>query len=162
MEFIAFVVALFTPIQSWFMAHPPAGLLLLLITLDVITGVLRAFRDRAVASDVSSAGITRKAAILIAVLLGYVLAPFAPGLPVGDALAFFYCASEGMSLLENLALLGAPVPSWMQAYFSKLAENAPDKNIARPAFPSLMTRPSASVEQPAEVAAPVEETTSNG
>lgn len=111
-------------LSAWFAINPFAGFLLLLMALDVVTGTLRSFRERRVASDVSRDGITRKAGILIMIALGKALeVTFMRGLPVSEAIAIGYCKSEIESLVENLALLNVKVPAWLRRAFAKLPDD---------------------------------------
>lgn len=108
-------------IQSFFEANIPIYMLFILMIADVFTGLLRAARDRRLASDVSMAGMTKKAGMLIAVGVLKVLQTYMPGLPLADSVALFYCGTEALSLIENLGQLNVVIPVNVRAYFAKLA-----------------------------------------
>ena len=82
------------------------------MALDYLTGVLRAIVNKEVSSDTGLKGIARKTVILtvliVAVLLDRLLNT---GTWVFRTLiCYFYIANEGISLLENCAGLGLPIP----------------------------------------------------
>ena len=82
------------------------------MALDYLTGVLRAIVNKEVSSDTGLKGIARKTVILtvliVAVLLDRLLNT---GTWVFRTLiCYFYIANEGISLLENCAELGLPIP----------------------------------------------------
>ncbi|MBX6770880.1 MAG: phage holin family protein [Chloroflexi bacterium] len=91
-----------------------------LMALDIATGMLAAFIAQELSSDVSFRGMARKAIVLLVVAGGVWLEP-AVGLPVGQAVAGFYAAHEGLSLIENVARAGLPVPQVLRDALAKLS-----------------------------------------
>ena len=96
--------------------------LLVLIVLDYITGVLNAIDQRELSSAVGYKGIARK--VLIFVLVGtanivdvYILGKAGV---LRAAVIFFYISNEGISILENAAHLGLPVPKKLQSVLRQL------------------------------------------
>lgn len=82
------------------------------IALDYATGVLRAYVNKEVSSNVGLVGIARKAVIFIVLIVAVLLDRL---LNTGTWLfrtlvCYFYIANEGISLLENCAGLGLPIP----------------------------------------------------
>lgn len=107
----------------WFRVNKFAGLLLILTAADMIGGVLLAIRLKKLDSSVAREGITRKAGMLLYVLVGKALQIVVmPGLPVSEMIAIYYCGSEGFSLVEKAGRLGAPLPLWLKQVFVKLRE----------------------------------------
>lgn len=93
--------------------------LCLVMALDYITGLLVAFHGRSPKTDgggfssrMSFLGLTRKVFVLILVGLAVAL-DRALGTPdvLRLAVSMFYTANEGLSILENAALLGLPLPN---------------------------------------------------
>ena len=87
-----------------------------LMVLDYCTGVIRAFINKEVSSDIGLKGIARKAVILIVLIVAVLLDRL---LNTGTwvfrtIVCYFYIANEGISLLENCAGLGLPVPESIQ------------------------------------------------
>lgn len=82
------------------------------MALDYLTGVLRAIVNKEVSSDTGLKGIARKAVIFIVLIVAVLLDRL---LNTGTwvfrtLICYFYIANEGISLLENCAGLGLPIP----------------------------------------------------
>lgn len=91
------------------------GLLLALIAfmvLDYITGLSVAWVKKELSSEVGFKGIAKKVFILILVGVGNILDVYVFGLDgvCRSAVIGFYIANEGISILENAAALGLPLP----------------------------------------------------
>lgn len=87
-------------------------LLLLLMLLDIITGVAKAIKNENLWSRKSLFGYARKVLILVVIILANVIDQIL-GLQgaVAYATVLFYIANEGLSILENLAQVGVLVPT---------------------------------------------------
>lgn len=101
------------------------GLLIALIVFvvcDYITGVLCAISDRKLSSAVGFKGICRKVLIFILVGIGNVIDVQVFGTPgvLRTAIIFFYLSNEGLSLTENVAHLGLPIPEKLKAVLEQL------------------------------------------
>lgn len=84
--------------------------LVALIVIDYATGVMVAIINKNLSSQLGVKGIFKKIAILTTVVVA-VLIDRAMGTEVLRlAVIFCLCGNEGISLLENLAKLGAPIP----------------------------------------------------
>ncbi|AYE35702.1 phage holin family protein [Clostridium septicum] len=86
--------------------------LIAFMILDYVTGVLRAYVNKDVSSSVGLKGIARKAVIFIVLIVAVILDRL---LNTGTwvfrtLICYFYIANEGISLLENCAGLGLPIP----------------------------------------------------
>lgn len=96
--------------------------LLAFVVIDYLTGVMCAIADKNLSSDVGFRGICRKVLIFIMVGAGHILDAQVIG--SGDALRtaviFFYISNEGVSLLENAARIGLPVPEKLKAVLAQL------------------------------------------
>ena len=98
------------------------------VALDYITGIMRAVVDRTLSSRVSFRGIFRKVLIFVMVAIGHMVDThiIGPLGTVGDysairtAIIFFYLANEGISLLENAAHIGLPVPEKLRDILAQL------------------------------------------
>lgn len=90
-----------------------------LMALDIATGLLTGFATQTLSSEVSFRGMAKKATVLLLVAGAAWLEP-AVQLPVAQAVAGFYAAHEGLSLVENAARLGLPVPAALRAALVKL------------------------------------------
>lgn len=86
-------------------------LLLLLMALDIVTGVLNAIRCGNLWSRKSLFGYARKVMVLIIIVLANVLDQIlALGGILSHATVLFYIANEGLSITENAAKLNVPLP----------------------------------------------------
>lgn len=96
--------------------------LLAFVVIDYLTGVMCAIADRSLSSEVGFRGIFRKVLIFVMVGAGHILDAQVIG--SGDALRtaviFFYISNEGVSLLENAAHIGLPVPEKLKEALAQL------------------------------------------
>ena len=105
------------------------GLLYALIVfavIDYITGVMCAINDRTLSSEVGFKGICRKVLIFLLVGIGHILDMnvIGTGSVLRTAVIFFYISNEGVSLLENAAHLGLPVPQKIKDVLEQLHKRA--------------------------------------
>ena len=90
--------------------------------LDYITGVMCAISDKKLSSAVGFKGICRKVLIFALVGGGHILDTrvIGAGSVLRTAVIFFYLSNEGISLLENAAHLGLPVPKKLKDILEQL------------------------------------------
>lgn len=98
-------------------------LLLLIMAIDVVTGFLKAVEQKVISSAVMRKGILNKVVILLLVALGLVIdeafaGVTANGLHIGEltivirnCIVIWFCVEEGISVCENCAKLGVPIPN---------------------------------------------------
>ena len=100
--------------------------LIVFVVLDYITGVLCAIADRRLSSAVGFKGIFRKVLIFALVGIANILdvQVIGTGCVVRTATIFFYISNEGVSILENAANLGLPVPKKVKEVLKQLHEGA--------------------------------------
>lgn len=100
--------------------------LIVFVVLDYITGVLCAIADRRLSSAVGFKGICRKVLIFTLVSIANILDVhvIGTGCVVRTATIFFYISNEGVSILENAANLGLPVPKKVKEVLRQLHEGA--------------------------------------
>ena len=114
------------------------GLLIALIVFvvtDYITGIMCAIADKKLSSAVGFKGICKKALIFALVGIGHILdmRVIGAGSVLRTAVIFFYLSNEGLSLIENAAHLGLPVPNKLKDVLEQLhkrseKEDNNDKN----------------------------------
>lgn len=82
------------------------------IVTDYVTGVLCAIVEKRLSSTVGFKGICQKVFIMALVGVANVLDVnmVGGGCVLRTAVIFFYCANEGISIIENAARIGLPVP----------------------------------------------------
>ncbi len=96
--------------------------LLAFVVLDYITGVMCAIADKTLSSNVGFKGICRKVLIFLLVGVANILDVhvIGTGSVLRTAIIFFYISNEGVSLTENAAHLGLPVPEKLKAVLEQL------------------------------------------
>ncbi len=105
------------------------GLLIALVVfavVDYITGVMCAISDKKLSSEVGFRGICRKVLIFFLVGVANILdvQVIGTGSVLRTAIIFFYLSNEGVSLVENAAHLGLPVPEKLKAVLEQLHDRA--------------------------------------
>jgi toxin secretion/phage lysis holin len=88
-------------------------ILILFMILDYATGVLRAYVNKELSSNIGLKGIARKAVIFIVLIVAVALDRLleTTGAWIFRTLVcYFYVANEGLSLVENCGSLGLPIP----------------------------------------------------
>lgn len=92
------------------------------ILLDIATGLIKAWGERSIASDISRKGVARKTLMLLAALGGEIAwrmvglsatAPWGGEISAGAAVAAYYSIHEAVSIAENLAAAGVPLPQFL-------------------------------------------------
>lgn len=101
------------------------GLLIALIVfmvLDYITGLMCAIADKQLSSEVGFRGICKKVLVLMLVGVANIVDVYVVGTgsALRGAVVCFYLSNEGLSLLENAAHLGLPVPDKLKAILAQL------------------------------------------
>ncbi len=96
--------------------------LLAFVVLDYVTGVMCAIADKTLSSNVGFKGICRKVLIFLLVGVANILDVhvIGTGSVLRTAVIFFYISNEGVSLTENAAHLGLPVPEKLKAVLEQL------------------------------------------
>ena len=96
--------------------------LLAFVVIDYITGVMYAIADKNLSSEVGFKGICRKVLIFLLVGIANVLdvQVIGTGRVLRTAVIFFYISNEGVSLLENAAHLGLPVPEKIKTVLEQI------------------------------------------
>ena len=100
--------------------------LVVFVAVDYVTGVMCAISDKKLSSEVGFKGICRKVLIFLLVGIANILdvQVIGTGSVLRTAVIFFYLSNEGVSLLENAAHLGLPVPEKIKAVLEQLHDRA--------------------------------------
>ena len=130
-EFWNMIQIIFTAVGGWlgYFLGGSDGLLIALVAFavtDYITGVMCAIADKKLSSEIGFKGICRKVIIFMLVGIAHVLDVnvIATGSVLRTAVIFFYLSNEGVSLLENAAHLGLPVPEKLKDVLEQLHDRA--------------------------------------
>ena len=100
--------------------------LIAFVVIDYITGVMCAVSDRRLSSAIGFKGICRKVLIFALVGIANILDVhvIGTGCILRTASIFFYLSNEGVSILENAAHLGLPVPKKVKDVLKQLHDRA--------------------------------------
>ena len=107
--------------------------LIMLAVLDYVTGVMCAVSDKKLSSAVGARGIFKKMLIFMLVGVGHIVDTHVVGTgsALRSAVICFYLSNEGLSVLENAAHLGLPVPEKLKDILTQL-HNRSDKDNTTP------------------------------
>ena len=96
--------------------------LIVFMVIDYITGLMCAIADKKLSSAVGFKGICKKVLILILVGVAHILDTnvVGTGSALRGAVICFYLSNEGLSLLENAAHIGLPVPEKLKEILAQL------------------------------------------
>ena len=128
-NWIQTVVAAAGALMGWFLGGLDGFLyaLIAFVVLDYITGVICAIVDKNLCSNIGAKGILKKILIFVLVGVGHILDTNILGFvgnPDGSvlrtAVIFFYLSNEGISILENAAHIGLPIPEKLKDVLKQL------------------------------------------
>ena len=112
--------------------------LIVLMSLDYISGVMCAIADKKLSSAVGFRGICKKVMILMLVGVASVIDTYiiGNGSALRASVVAYLAANEGLSVLENAAHLGLPIPENLRAALAQLHgrndQNKEDTTDSRP------------------------------
>ena len=101
--------------------------LIAFVVIDYLTGVMVAVLERKLSSEVGFRGIFKKVLIFSLVAIAHIIDShlIQTGSVVRIAVIFFYLSNEGISIIENAARIGLPIPEKLKAVLEQL--NKEDK-----------------------------------
>ena len=100
--------------------------LIAFVVIDYITGVMCAIYDKNLSSSIGFKGICKKVLIFLMVGIGHILDTkvIGTGSVLRTAFIFFYISDEGVSLIENAAHLGLPIPNKLKEVLEQLHDRS--------------------------------------
>jgi len=112
--------------MGWFLGGFDGFLyaLLVFVIIDYLTGIMLAIIQKKLSSEVGFKGIFKKVLIFCLVAIGHIIDThlLKQGSIIRTAVIFFYLSNEGISILENAALIGLPVPQKLKDILEQLKE----------------------------------------
>lgn len=129
-SFSTVIAAIGTIVSAWLGGWDAAlRVLVVLMVIDYVTGFLGAIKDEKVNSEVMFWGGVRKGIILVVLALAVLLDEMVGNsAPILRTLAiYFYVAREGVSVTENLGILGVPLPPGISRVLTQLQERGDEK-----------------------------------
>lgn len=116
---------------AFFQAFPLVGTLIVLMVIDICCGVILSFIGKRLSSSASWRGMFRKILVLMMLGVAAAIEPFAQGIPLSRLVAMFYIVTESISILENAAAAGVPLPRALVESLVKLREGKQTDAAAR-------------------------------
>ena len=114
--------------MGWFLGGFDGFLytLVAFVVIDYITGLMAAFFQKKLSSEIGFKGICKKVAIFCLVGVGHVIDSLVigSGSVIRTAVIFFYLSNEGISIIENVAIIGLPVPKKLIEVLEQLRDDA--------------------------------------
>jgi len=111
-----------------------AQALVLLVALDVLAGLARAFNEKRLNSSVMRRGLVRKICYFIAIILAVLVdRSVLHGAPAMRTLVISYlCVNEALSVAEHLAAVGVPLPAQLKRALEKVRKELNDDESRPP------------------------------
>lgn len=103
--------------------------LIVFVVVDYVTGFMAAISEKSLSSEVGFKGIAKKVVIFLLVGVANMLDlhVLGQGAVIRTAVIFFYLSNEGVSILENAARLGLPIPAKLRAVLEQLRTEDDDE-----------------------------------
>ncbi|AGU83683.1 holin family protein [Streptococcus anginosus] len=98
------------------------ALIVVFISIDYISGLMAAVVEKKLSSAVGFRGLFKKVVILMLVAMGQIIDThiLKQGGIIRTAIIFYYLSNEGLSILENAARIGLPVPEKLKQTLKQL------------------------------------------
>ncbi len=92
------------------------------VVIDYLTGIMVAVLEKHLSSEVGARGIFKKVLIFALVAVGHIIDTqvISNGSAVRTAVIFFYLSNEGISIIENTAKIGLPIPEKLKLVLEQL------------------------------------------
>lgn len=96
--------------------------LIAFVSIDYITGVLLAIRDKEVSSNIGFKGICKKIMIFALVATANIIDEYiiGSGSSLRTMTIMFYLSNEGISIIENAGNIGLPLPKKLKDVIQEL------------------------------------------
>jgi len=92
------------------------------VVIDYLTGIMVAILEKRLSSEVGFRGIFKKVLIFSLVAVAHIIDSqlIQTGSAVRTAVIFFYLSNEGISIIENTAKIGLPIPEKLKTVLEQL------------------------------------------
>lgn len=117
--------------------------LLVFVVLDYVTGVMCAIIDKKLSSEVGFKGLFRKVLIFALVGVAHIMDTnvVGTGSALRSAVICFYLSNEGVSMLENAAHLGLPIPEKFRNVLAQLHDRSDKDDADDKGNPDITDKP---------------------
>jgi toxin secretion/phage lysis holin len=98
--------------------------LITFVVIDYVTGLMVALLEKKLSSEVGFRGIFKKVLIFTFVGIANIIDInlIKNGSAIRTAVIFFYISNEGISIIENSAKIGLPIPKKLKDILEQLSE----------------------------------------
>lgn len=95
--------------------------LLIAIALDYISGIIKAYECKVLSSKIGFRGILKKVGVLLVVMLAVLIDRVTGNTgAIRTLVVYYFVANEGLSIIENLAEAGVPIPKSLKKALKSL------------------------------------------
>jgi len=96
--------------------------LLVLITIDYITGLCKGIVKKKLSSNISVRGIIKKFGYIVIIIIATLFDRLVSddNMAIRTMMIYFFIANESLSILENWAIIGLPLPKKIFEIFENL------------------------------------------
>lgn len=112
-NWISAVLSVITTTFVWLIGGTDVAFICLIvaIVLDYISGIIKAYNTKTLSSSIGFRGILKKLGILVLVMLAVIVDRITiDNGGIRTLVIYYFVANEGLSILENLAQAGLPIP----------------------------------------------------
>lgn len=104
--------------------------LIVFVGVDYVTGVMAGILNKELSSRIGFRGIFKKIVIFCLVSVAHIIDThvIGNGSVLRTAVIFFYLSNEGISILENAAHVGLPIPKKLKAVLEQIKEADDDES----------------------------------
>lgn len=111
---------------GWLWSFPALATLIYFMAIDIVTGFTAACISKTVSSATSYNGMLKKVTMLAMVAAGMGMEQLYADVPMGKVVATFLCFTELISITENLARAGIPIPApWIDTLARLKGDHGP-------------------------------------
>ncbi|MCW6106287.1 MULTISPECIES: phage holin family protein [Clostridium] len=98
--------------------------LIAFVVIDYLTGIMASILEQKLSSEVGFRGIFKKVLTFVLVGVAHIIDHYliGSGSAIRTAVIFFYISNEGISILENTAKIGLPIPERLKNVLEQLKE----------------------------------------
>lgn len=99
--------------------------LIVFVAVDYVTGVMVGILNQELSSRIGFRGIFKKVVIFCLVAVAHIIDTrvIQNGSVLRTAVVFFYLSNEGISILENAAQIGLPIPKKLKDVLEQIKED---------------------------------------
>ncbi len=98
--------------------------LIMFIIFDYVTGIIKGIYTRTLSSEICFKGLLKKITILVIIAVSNVLQLITnDAIPIREIVIMFYIANEGISILENAAVLIPQMPQKLKDVLLQLRDD---------------------------------------